>query len=410
MDVISAIYLMFAAISLYFGFFLLILFFENRDRLHENPTPEKLRSVTLIIPAYNEEEMIAGTLKSVINLNYPKNLLEILVIDDGSTDNTASIANDIAKKFDNVKVISKENGGKANSLNFGISHAKGEIVGCVDADSYPTKNSLMDMMGYFNDPKVGAVTSAAMVKNPKNLLQRLQHIEYMLIIWSRKLLEFIDCIYVTPGPLSIYTKDSLIEVGGFDEKILTEDIEIVWGLQEKGYKVRLALSADVYTNVPEKIKQWWKQRTRWAIGGIQTTLKYRYAFFNKDYGTLGLFIVPYFSITLFIGLFGFCVFSYIILKAVFEVIYFNIYSYWAGADVLATDPLILLPNVFAIFGALILVFSLIHIWIGLRIKTGHMEGLIWYFTLAVYILPYLFLFVLVLIYSCVRMAQNKYEW
>ena len=110
----------------------------------------------------------------------------------------------IAKGFKNVKVLRKANGGKASALNLGVSNARGEIVGCVDSDSHPLPNALLKSVPFFNESSVGAVTTSIYSTKPKNLLGILQWLEYLTIAWSRKLLEFIDAVYVTPGPLSLY--------------------------------------------------------------------------------------------------------------------------------------------------------------------------------------------------------------
>src|SRR4030043_1308710 len=118
------------------------------------------------------------------------------------------------------------------------------------------------MVGFFNDEKVAAVTSSVLVKNRESFITNLQAIEYKVIKFSRKLLEFIDSIYVTPGPLGIFRKSAFDKIKGFDEKNLTEDIEITWHFQAEGYKVKMGVPARAYTIAPSKIKDWIKQRNR----------------------------------------------------------------------------------------------------------------------------------------------------
>ena len=231
-----------------------------------------------------------------------KNLLEIIVINDGSTDRTLKIALELREKYPKVKVLNKKNSGKADSLNHGIKFAKGEIMGVVDADSYPDKNAVSSMTGYFDDSKVGAVTTRILLRQRDNFLRKMQAIEYKVIAFTRKLLDFLDSIYVTPGPMALYRKSALKKIRGFDANNMTEDIEATWHLIHQGYKIRMSFVSKSATVAPKKLSAWLKQRIRWNIGGFQCIVKYRDAWFKK--GMLGYFIIPFFSISLVLGIFG----------------------------------------------------------------------------------------------------------
>ncbi|PIN96714.1 hypothetical protein COU56_00075, partial [Candidatus Pacearchaeota archaeon CG10_big_fil_rev_8_21_14_0_10_31_9] len=252
--------------------------------MFDYPKLTKSYRVSVLIPAYNEEDSIGGTVKSILDLDY-KNIIEIIIINDGSKDKTKEIALSLEKKYDNVILFDKVNSGKADSLNQAIKIAKGELIVVVDADSYPSKDSFQKMIGFFDDLKVGAVTTRIFVREPKTFIQKLQSIEYRVIAFSRKLLGFLDAIYVTPGPLAIYRKSALEKIGGFDPKNITEDIEVTWHLTFEGYKVKMSLDPYVTTVSPNKFKAWFKQRIRWNIGGMQTISKYKKYFFRK--GMLG---------------------------------------------------------------------------------------------------------------------------
>ena len=254
-----------------------------------------------MIPAFNEEDSIRGTVESVLKSDY-KNLIEVIIINDGSKDNTLKIALELREKFSNVKVLNKENSGKADSLNQGIKFAKGELIAVVDADSYPDEHAISSMAGFFNDEKVGAVTTRILVKTKDNFLRKMQAIEYKVIAFTRKLLDFLDSIYVTPGPMALYRKSALEKIHGFDKRNMTEDIEATWHLIHDGYDVRMSFIAKSATVAPDTLKKWYKQRIRWNIGGYQTILKYKNCFFRK--GMLGFFILPFFSVSLVLGVFG----------------------------------------------------------------------------------------------------------
>ena len=176
-----------------------------------------------------------------------------------------------------------------------------------DADSYPNPDSLKNMVGHFEDEKVAAVTSRVLVKNKENWLEKFQVMDYSIIAWTRKLLDFVDSVYVTNGPLSIYRTEVVRKVGGFDPKNLTEDIEITWHILNEGYKTRMSYNAIVYTTVPSKLKNWIKQRVRWNLGGIQTVHKYWRTMFKK--GAFGYFVIPYVSASFVLALIGFALLS-----------------------------------------------------------------------------------------------------
>jgi cellulose synthase/poly-beta-1,6-N-acetylglucosamine synthase-like glycosyltransferase len=284
----------------FFGIYFLLLFvilhFRNGNLLYLYPKPKKFPSISLITPAYNEEKSLAETIKALLNVDYPKEKKEILLVNDGSTDKTLAIMKKFAKKYKEIKILDKANSGKADSLNQAIKMAKGELIAVIDADSYPAKDSLLKMVGYFEeDEKMAAVTSKVLVRNKKKFIEKFQDVDYRVIAWSRKILDYIDCVYVTNGPLSVYRKSIVKKVGGFDTKIITEDIELTWNLMSKGYKTKMSYSAIAYTSVPSSINSWIKQRIRWNIGGLQTLKKYRSYFLKEN--LFGYFVITYVSLS-----------------------------------------------------------------------------------------------------------------
>jgi len=285
----------FAVFTVVFYFLLLFTYrknYEEEPEIDENWAP----LVSIIIPAHNEEKSIGGCLTSLLQLDYPKEKLDIVVIDDGSTDRTK----DEAKKFESsgVRVYTQKNAGKGAALNHGIKLAKGEFIITMDADSYVMPKTLKQLLAFFKeDEEVAAVTPAIKIKPSNNLLVELQRIEYLMIIFSRKLLSFIDAVPVTPGPFSMFRASVFKKIGGFDEHNLVEDQEIALRLQKYHFKIKSSIKAEVYTEPPENLKDLLRQRVRWQRGGVRNYWNYKHLI-TPEYGDFGLFFVPLNFITL----------------------------------------------------------------------------------------------------------------
>ncbi|MBW2977468.1 glycosyltransferase family 2 protein [Candidatus Woesearchaeota archaeon] len=301
-----------AFISLY-----LAIVWLNFLYLYDPKKRQKLKNypaVTITIPAFNEERTISKTLRSVLNLSYPKNKIEILVVNDGSTDKTVEIVEVFSKKYKNIKLINQKNKGKAAALNTALKIASGEFFACLDADSTITKRSLALMLPHFSQKKTAAVISGLKVNNAKNTYEKLQRFEYILAILMRKLKASINTLAMTPGVLSIYRTKVLKKVGKFDRKNMTEDFEIAMRLKYFGHDINIEPSSFTYTNVPNTFSSFFRQRVRWFRGFIYNHLKYKEMFFNKKYGILGFFQLPLnilgvFSLLISMGIITFFVIS-----------------------------------------------------------------------------------------------------
>jgi poly-beta-1,6-N-acetyl-D-glucosamine synthase len=265
-----------AYFGLFTGTFFLLTLWENPKRLRNPRLPEDLPSVTVAVPAYNEEKTIAKTVESLLALDYPKRLLKIMVIDDGSTDRTYEVAMRFEKR--GVTVLTKKNSGKAAALNLAISRTDTELFGALDADSFVSPRALKRMVGYFRDSDVMAVTPSLVVHRPESALQKVQYIEYMIGIFLRKVFAYLDSIHVTPGPFTIYRKSFFDRHGGYDENNLTEDIEVALRMQKKGYRIENSVNATVYTVSPSKFTPLLRQRLRWYIGFTENVARYRELF------------------------------------------------------------------------------------------------------------------------------------
>lgn len=406
-ETLTIVYLAYMFIALYFMSLFTLTFIQNRKEMFFVPKVKKKYSVSVLIPAYNEEDSIEGTVKTVLDSDYD-NIIEVIIINDGSKDSTLKIARALEKRYSKVKVFDKENSGKADSLNQALKIARGELVAVVDADSYPDKHAISSMIGFFEESDVGAVTTRILVKQKDNFLRKMQSVEYKVIAFTRKLLGFLDSIYVTPGPLAIYRKSALIKIHGFDKKNMTEDIEATWHLTKEGYKVRMSYIAKSTTVAPDTLKKWIKQRIRWNIGGYQTILKYKNHFFKK--GMLGLFILPFFSISLFLGVFGLGIFFYRIFRRILFSYLSTKYSIAAQTAIIAIEDVNLNPSILNFLGIILFILGLAFIFYALKHvneKTHEKES---FFSVIFYSLVYILLRPIVLIISLGKFLTGKYSW
>ncbi|MCK5059822.1 MAG: glycosyltransferase family 2 protein [Candidatus Pacebacteria bacterium] len=291
--------------SLYFEIFLFITYLEKREVMKKEESKKNtktLPSVSIIVPCYNEEKTIGKTLLSLLNLNYPKDKLQIIVINDGSTDSTAKVLKRFGRHR-NVDIFHKENGGKYTALNFGLTQARGKLVGCLDADSFVEKDSLKKIAVYFEDKSVMSVVPSIIVHSPSNIIQFVQHAEYQWGIFLRKVLSYVGSLYVAPGPFSIFRRSVFEKIGNYTDGHCTEDLEIALRMQKHHYRILNAHNAFVHTVAPPTLKKLYRQRLRWTYGFLKNALDYRELFFKKEYGHLGSIVLPMAVITIFITLY-----------------------------------------------------------------------------------------------------------
>ena len=283
----------FLFIAVFFESFILVTLLSKpardaRKRVSGNTTP----SVAVIIPCWNEERTIAGTVETVLALEYPANKLEIVLVNDGSTDGTAQ-AMDAFAAHPQVTIIHKENGGKHTALNAGIAATTADIIGCLDADSFVEPDALKEIVSSFTDERVAATTAAMSVHRPQNLLQHMQNAEYIFGIAVRHTLASVNGIYVTPGPFSFYRRSVIEKLGGFRHGYQTEDMEMALRIQRHGYVIENAPRARVYTKAPSTLFRLVKQRTRWTSGFLRNVLDdYRDLIGNRAHGVLGMLVLP----------------------------------------------------------------------------------------------------------------------
>lgn len=266
---IAAAYVMFAFVRdiyrLSTGFFYTPPKAARRSPRHYRPL------VSVVIPAWNEAVGITRTIKSVIDNGYWN--IEIIVVDDGSTDGTSEAVTKVTEIYPHkVTLISKENGGKSSALNTGIAHANGSLILTLDADSYIEAGSIMKMVGALSDQDYSVAIGEVVVGNTKTLLGRAQHYEYTLGFHIKRAHHVFDSAYIFPGALTMFRKSVLQEVGSFTDYSSTEDLDISMRIKLAGHKIIYVDSAICITEGASSTKGLLNQRTRWRHGYLECLL------------------------------------------------------------------------------------------------------------------------------------------
>lgn len=275
--------------------------FQEKRRLAKSSLSRTPR-VSVLVPAWNEEVGILKTMQSVLDTDYTN--LELIVINDGSTDQTHDLITQFIQQHPelnasqnsvDIRYLNLSNGGKANALNRGLKEVTGEFVVTVDADSVMDTKAIINLLQHFEeDAKVGAVAGNVIVGNRKKTIALLQQLEYLYGFFFKRADSIFNAVYIIGGAAAAYRKSALDAVGGFDEHIITEDIEMSTRILSKGYKTRYAANAVIYTEGPSEWKGLCQQRLRWKYGRILTFIKHRKLFFNLKLGKpyLSFLILP----------------------------------------------------------------------------------------------------------------------
>ncbi|MFF5964180.1 glycosyltransferase [Streptomyces collinus] len=255
--------------------------------------------VTVLVPAYNEEAGIGATLRSLLDSTHRQ--LQVVVIDDGSSDRTADIAENMGDA--RVEVVPQVNAGKAAALNRGLAHARYDIVVMVDADTVFEPDAVERIVQPLAHPAVGAVSGNTKVGNRRSLLARWQHLEYVFgFNLDRRMFEVLECMPTVPGAIGAFRRDAVIGVGGISEDTLAEDTDLTMALWRSGWRVLYEESAVAWTEVPTSLRQLWRQRYRWCYGTLQAMWKHRGAVFGSGpagrFGRRGLTYLALFQVAL----------------------------------------------------------------------------------------------------------------
>jgi cellulose synthase/poly-beta-1,6-N-acetylglucosamine synthase-like glycosyltransferase/peptidoglycan/xylan/chitin deacetylase (PgdA/CDA1 family)/spore germination protein YaaH len=283
----SALFFVCTVLSIFRILFLGTLTLKNL----KNKTPEAPEGfaplVTVVVPAYNEAKVISTTLASLLASTYEN--LEILVVDDGSTDATAEVVAGMAAEQPRIRLIKQPNGGKSAAANNALQQAHGEIVVAVDADTLVSADAIPKMIAHFANPEVTAVCGNVEVGNVNGVFTAFQAIEYVTSQnFDRRAFSSLNCISVVPGALGAWRRDAVLAAGGYSEETLTEDADLTLTILERGGHVVYEPEAYGRTEAPESLGALLRQRFRWTYGTYQCLWKHRHTFWKGTLGWVGL--------------------------------------------------------------------------------------------------------------------------
>ena len=255
------------------------------------PDPTTGPLISVLIPCFNEEKVIESSVRRILASNWAK--IEILVLDDGSSDHTAEVVRKAFSDEPRVTLMSFENGGKARALNRGLAKAHGDVVVALDADTLFPSDTLAKLARWFGDPRVGAVAGNALVGNRRNLITRWQALEYITAQnLERRALAALGAVTVVPGAVGAWRRAALEQLGGYPDDTLAEDQDLTIAIQRAGWRVEFDPEARAYTEAPETVGGLLKQRFRWSFGTLQCIYKHRAALFNVKHPVLGFVALP----------------------------------------------------------------------------------------------------------------------
>ncbi|MFD5404205.1 bifunctional polysaccharide deacetylase/glycosyltransferase family 2 protein [Streptomyces griseorubiginosus] len=274
--------------------------YRQRNRRRFCWGPAVTRPVSVIVPAYNEKECIANTLESLARSTHP---IEVIVVDDGSSDGTSEIAREAARRLGmtNVRIIRQENAGKPAALNNGVRNACHDIVVMMDGDTVFEPDTVRQLVQPFADEEVGAVAGNAKVGNRNTVIGAWQHIEYVMgFNLDRRMYDLLRCMPTIPGAIGAFRRDAVLQVGGMSEDTLAEDTDITIAMHRAGWRVVYQEHARAWTEAPGSLKQLWSQRYRWSYGTMQALWKHRKSLTDRGpsgrFGRVGMPLVVIFQI------------------------------------------------------------------------------------------------------------------
>ncbi|WP_366950123.1 glycosyltransferase [Accumulibacter sp.] len=266
--------------------------YQRRRQRHAVFNADYSPSVTVVVPAFNEEKVIVQTIASLLACDPPRDF-QIVVVDDGSSDATYRVACDAFGSDPRVRIFTKENGGKPAAPNFGLAQTQAEVIVALDADTIFARDTVRKLARHFEDPRVGAVAGNAKVGNRINLLTRWQALEYITSQnLDRRAFDVLNCITVVPGAVGAWRRELVERAGGFDHQTLAEDADLTLAIRKLGYNVVYEDEAVALTEAPDSVRGFIGQRYRWMYGTMQVAWKHREVLFRSQSGALGFVALP----------------------------------------------------------------------------------------------------------------------
>ncbi|MES2953573.1 MAG: glycosyltransferase [Patescibacteria group bacterium] len=258
--------------------------------------------VSVLIPAWNEEVGVLSTVKSILASTYDN--IEVIVINDGSTDNSDAVMKEFVARFEEEKREGEktivyhyqENGGKGSALNRGIGLSTGEIIVTIDADSIAHPEAMTQFVSHFANPKVMAAVGNVKIGNTSSFVATVQSLEFLFSFYFKRADSVLGSIYIIGGAAGAFRREVFEKLGLYDQTNITEDIELSVRIQVAGMKIVYAAEAVVYTEGANDIRSLMKQRLRWKRGRIDTFIKYKKLFFSTKEGHnrfLSWFVLPF---------------------------------------------------------------------------------------------------------------------
>ncbi len=282
-SIVALVLFLFLLLARYFTLIWLSYFYMTKYTVTEKPfyTP----FVSIIVPVYNEGKVLRNSIESLLKLDYPN--YEIIIVNDGSTDNTAEVGESLVglhkgrSSWVKVSLINKPNGGKSKALNAGIQYSEAEFVLCMDGDSTLSPKTLKMGMRHFVDPEVGAVAGNVKVENRGKPLLDLQALEYIEgLNMARSAQGFLKMVNIIPGPIGIFRKRALHDAGYYSSDTFAEDADLTLKILAKGWKIEYEPEAQAWTEAPASLFQLLKQRYRWTRGILQAIRKHKKFLYN----------------------------------------------------------------------------------------------------------------------------------
>ena len=283
-----------AAVVLGVSRLVMILALATVQRMRHRPAPpwSELPEVSVLVPAHNESKVIVRTVDSLLRQAYG-GPLHIVVVDDGSRDDTFAVAQAVFAHDTRVTLLRQPNGGKASALNHALAHAVGEVVICLDADTIFETHTVARLVAPLVDPRVAAVAGNAKVGNRLNIVTRWQALEYITgQNLDRRAFSLLNCITVVPGAVGAWRRSAVVDAGGFSDDTLAEDQDLTLALRRQGHRIAYASDAVAWTEAPETLRQLARQRFRWSFGTLQCAWKHVDTLLRPRFGTLGFVAQP----------------------------------------------------------------------------------------------------------------------